>query len=156
MHWAKYLYSTLFGPADEGNLLSDLKQTLQPTAAHSSNSNSAQSAVEFARNIFQKLFCDEIHKQLEVKERWAQRSAPKPLQLSSLLPSTSASASASVSAQTTNSSELKDSRVLSVAETAQWFVDSVQRIVCERAAQIGTLDFDKDDALAMDFVTAYV
>ena len=52
------------------------------------------------------------------------------------------------------SGELRDTRVLSVAEQAAWFLQTIDAITSQRAAAIGSMDFDKDDALAMDFVAA--
>ena len=46
----------------------------------------------------------------------------------------------------------REQRVLRVAEYAHDFVACVARILVERGAAIGTLEFDKDDDLLMDFV----
>src|SRR5689334_2288058 len=98
IHWAKYLYATLFGPKDDSGLLSDLRPDpnaylhAHPIATASAgagagagaSSNAAAAAAtatatatapsSFGWAIFDKLFRAEIEQQLTVKERWAKRT----------------------------------------------------------------------------------
>jgi ubiquitin-like 1-activating enzyme E1 B len=127
----------------------------------------------FENRIFDLYFTEEIEKQCEVKERWQKRAPPTPLRREQLLKEyeemirsnssdnksshgTSFSSSSSSSLNSSNSvgTGMKDQRVLSVCELTYTFLETVRRIVSERAQDIGEMSFDKDDDLTMDFVFA--
>jgi ubiquitin-like 1-activating enzyme E1 B len=185
--WAKYIFSTLFGPPDDSNILSDTKielagakkkkkqkpkpssdddeedgdgdangddgseadetETTMPVDAAPA-AGATESKEPFERQVFIKYFTDEIAASAAIKERWEKRKPPVPLQLDELL----ASLQNNMPVDTT--AELRDQRVLSVAENARLLLDTTRRILTERADSIGELTFDKDDRFAMDFVAA--
>jgi len=140
--WAKSIYSTLFGPPDEESLTADLKLTFAEGQEE-----------EYAERLFAAYFHDRIVKQLEQKasegRTWAPRPTPVPLQLEEALKMTNGEEK-----KAGETAALRDQRVLSIAENAQLFLTTVKRILRERKEEIGTLTFDKDDDLAMDFVAS--
>jgi hypothetical protein len=123
----------------------------------------ASAARACAMAVFELLFVSEIEKQLQVAARWKERKAPLVLRFAEL----SAQCDGSlhlfqtcsqcvlfliVMYSDSDSQRPRQQRVLSVADYASEFVDSVVNIICQRSAQIGHLQFDKDDDLLMDFV----
>lgn len=161
--WAKALYAALFGPPDEGNILSDAKVDLsegvkqaQALAALPAGGVKAVSAPQkpasysqFARSIFHKLFNEEIHKQREVKDRWKERTPPEPLELEQLL----SSLASDVSPVSAHSYRSNDQSVLSAAQDTAHFLHCIDALLCTRASDLGSLEFDKDDQDSMDFVS---
>ena len=129
--WAKHIFAVLFGPEDKENIMNDLKKDLKDDDGHVA--------------IMQKLFETDIEFSLQIKSRWETRKAPVPLKVVELLSS---------AFKEDENSVLRDQRVLSVAENAHVFANSVKRIYDERKTDIGSMVFDKDDDLAMDFVSS--
>jgi len=175
--WAKSVFQAVFGPEEEGGIMQDLKVDAQAaveqekqaadaaaTAAGVDAAAGAPLAVSaFARSLFDKLFNEEIRKQCEVKERWAKRAPPVPLDLDELLASvTSSGAGSSEGASgvslpsplTPGHFRSRDHSVLSVAENAAYLLTSLRSILLHRTGELGSLVFDKDDEDALDFVTA--
>lgn len=172
IHWAKYVYSALFGERDEDNIMQDLHMsqedvstvanqanvasttTASATAANG-NKNSThivatavatQKLSQFEHRVFARLFCDEIKKQLEAEDRWHNRKAPVPLELDHVLQQ--------ANIQWRYIAHEHDTKHLTLQHSVQWLLHTIERITSERASSIGQMVFDKDDDLAMDFVTA--
>jgi ubiquitin-like 1-activating enzyme E1 B len=164
--WAKSVFQAVFGPEEEGGIMQDLKVDVHAaveqereaaaTAAKSASATASGAAVSaFARSLFDKLFNEEIRKQCEVKERWANRTAPVPLDLDALLASLNTSSTAAFPSPLTPAYfRSRDHSVLSVAENALYLLTSLRSLLLSRTSELGTLVFDKDDEDALDFVTA--
>lgn len=132
IHWAKLLYAVLFGPHDSENVMIDMK--VQYDSAN-------ETKEEYAKRLFNQYFYSKVVKALEVKERWKKRKAPIPLELNALL-------KAFLEKGKPESEDLQ--RVPTIAESARKFIDNVVNILQDK--RVGTLEFDKDDDLAMSFV----
>ena len=149
--WSKeYLFRILFGPpVDEDDEEDEtavqarqqkLPESLLQEAKH-------EESVSFGRLQFHKAFTENIYRLLQLEALWEDRK--KPLQLSFV----ELEAKTDKVEQGAEASLLQDQRKLTLAETAKLFVDACNQLQ-ERKLQVGSLDFDKDDDDALNFVTA--
>lgn len=99
---------------------------------------------EAAQKIFDKVYDVDIRRLLTMDDMWERRRRPEPLTLGAARADHEAPAQTEV---------LKDRQSLSLADTAQLFLDSAQALAA-RAKTSAPLAFDKDDADALAFVTA--
>jgi len=122
-------------------------------------------AKEYAHRIFKKVFSYNIKKLAELDTAvWKLRKRPTPLDLNALLEEFKAeqqggdgkqqakrvkSESASKCLALTD-----DHTTWTPAQSAAVFIHSIVKMLEERADEVGTLSFDKDDDLAVDFLTA--
>lgn len=109
---------------------------------------------EFPRKVFEKVFSEDIERLLSMKEMWAHRRAPEPLEWDKI--SQEALGVGPDIAQ-------RDQAVWTVAENFAVFTDSVRRLsnrLEELKANADTgnappvLSFDKDDVDTLDFVAS--
>jgi len=135
--WAKMLYSLIFGPEDKDSMMVDERAATVLS----------DDPEESAHRLFSKFFDADIRASAAIKERWLNRAPPTPISLESVL-------AAQTSEVTAESQAARDVRVLSVEENGVVFLNTIRRIMDERADDVGELEFDKDDRLAMDFVSA--
>ena len=174
--WAKSIYAALFGEEDEGNIMSDARMDLgeavekersaaaaDAAAATAGQPLSASRFSSFAREVFTKLFQTEIQKQCEIKERWKDRKPPVPLDLETLIASLNGPRSSTdtvappaplPSPLTSAFFRSRDHSVFTTAENALFLLVTLRALLLERTSELGRLSFDKDDDLAMDFVSA--
>ncbi|KAF9172262.1 E1 ubiquitin-activating protein uba2 [Mortierella sp. AD011] len=168
--WAKsYLFGLLFGNAedDDDEVLSKENsddETAKELAALAAESQALKEILAsasdegFAERVFDKVFHSDIQRLRSMEDMWKTRKAPTPLKYSELinqaddLPTTM-----DVTAQ--ESITLKDQRVWTLRETAEVFSDSLEKLTTRlkdmRASDPeATVQFDKDDAETLDFVTA--
>ncbi|XP_072519273.1 SUMO-activating enzyme subunit 2 [Salminus brasiliensis] len=165
--WAKYLFNQLFGEEDADQEVSP--DTADPEAAWNPEETAARatasdqdgdikrvSTKDWARStgydpvkLFNKLFKDDIMYLLTMDKLWKKRKAPVPLDWSEM--------QQLVNPQDEGSGTgLKDQHVLSVGGYSQLFQHSVETLRAQLAdkGDGAELVWDKDDAPAMDFVTA--
>eukprot|EP00741_Cyanophora_paradoxa_P006867 tig00001056_g6642.t1 len=138
--FAKHIFNTVFGKVDPENPLKDLA-----TAR-----DSAESPAAFARKVFKTVFHDEIVRLLSMGELWKERRAPVPMDIEALL----AAPAEEAAKEGGPAPALKQQRVWGVAESARHFLRAAEGILAGRPGEVGALEFDKDDAAAMEFVTA--
>lgn len=129
--WSSSTYNALFGETDADNIMSDMKMDIKE--------EDYANPQAYAERVFDKYFRDIIEKQLEAKERWEDRKPPTPVTLSSL---------------ELGVEDAGNRAVPSLAQSAKSFVDCVKATLNQRRELIGTLSFDKDDDLSMEFVAA--
>ncbi|KAF5837889.1 hypothetical protein DUNSADRAFT_3722 [Dunaliella salina] len=117
--------------------------------------------LDYAVRIFQRAFTQDIERLAAVQTVWTKRAPPKPLYLSQLLPEGPAAALQPVGqAQATPTSVCKclglsnPNEKWSPRDAARVFLASVCAYFEKRPAEVGSLTFDKDDDLAVEFVTA--
>lgn len=164
--WAKYLFNQLFGEEDADQEVSP--DTADPEAAWNPEDTAARatasekdgdikrvSTKEWARStgydsvkLFHKLFKDDIRYLLTMDKLWKKRKAPTPLDWHQLRNSGPKDESVG--------SGLKDQQILSVWGLCKMFQHSVEtlRTMLQEKGEGAELVWDKDDAPAMDFVTA--
>ncbi|TMW63101.1 hypothetical protein Poli38472_002042 [Pythium oligandrum] len=157
--WAKECYKLLFGKMEDSMLWEDPTGEEKSAFMHlvtrpDDMAFDAESLDKYARGVFRGLFEYEIEKKLEMKVYKTATKVPKPVALDELLKSFSDLAingDSYGSTQTWN-----DRTVWSVAECAKRFIDCVTKMLHseQSRAHLGRYEFDKDDATAMEFVTA--
>eukprot|EP00884_Botryococcus_braunii_P012849 jgi/Botrbrau1/21565/Bobra.174_2s0063.1 len=115
-----------------------------------------EGAVDYASRIFRRVFQEDIENVLKMEDLWKIRRPPTPLQLEAIAipprPSTSngsVAGSASVAVGLSNPQE-----IWTVEENTQVFLESIRQYIEDRPDEVGAAVFDKDDPLAVDFVTA--
>lgn len=152
--WAKdLLFPLLFGPSSGEN-------DLDPSGAL--NRGAEESAVDFVGKVFNYVFEAKIREVLETAEKdvWEGKTPPKPISLESLKPDINA---AGVKNGTQNSSSgsacaalglTNQNKVWTAEQSAAVFIEAARQILENRSTEVGSLTFDKDDDLAVEFVSA--
>jgi ubiquitin-like 1-activating enzyme E1 B len=126
--WAKLLFERLFGKEDDNNAITSFEGMMQHDK-------------DFERVIFAKVFDTDIVELTKMKEKsvWAQNKAPQ----SCLIP------------HTLNMQHLLDDHVVwSYDENVIAFLQSCVILKTRRQDAMDVLTFDKDDEIALTFVTA--
>lgn len=165
--WAKFLFSQLFGKADDENDVTPDTNDPESAANAGGDSDPAAAAVADgaaaaaaapkrktvrmyaeetgynAKKLFTKLFHDDVMTLLSMEKLWETRKKPRPLDADNLPDTTGASHDANA---------LDEQREWTMKECRAKFEASVT-VLCERVKS-GDLEWDKDDQEAMDFVTA--
>ncbi|KAI9997203.1 hypothetical protein PInf_000639 [Phytophthora infestans] len=163
--WAKECYKLLFGKTEDSMLWED--PTNEDKSAFMDlcmrdpdmNLDDVTKLQEYACGVFRGLFDFEIKKRLEMKTYKAAAKRPQPLVLEEIIGSDIVKAinlnDEAVMKQTDNGKVWNDRDVWSVSECVTRFVSCIFRILSneQSRANLGSYEFDKDDATAMEFVT---
>lgn len=173
--WAKHLWSLIFGEEDPGNVLADLdgggteadakenaEKNEEGNCAEGKNNGvvAAPSASlkagkakrvryepgepvdSFARRVATRVYVDDINEQRAMEALWQKDGRVPPTVFE-------CEGSADLS-----SLDLIERRVWSREESGAVFLSVLRRVASNRAEEIGTLSFDKDDPDALAFVVA--
>ena len=169
--WAKHLFSQLYGEHDADNDVSpdindpELQDSGNGVSSSSQNGDANSSRIGSIREwaashhydpekIFDKLFNVDIKYLLSMDKLWESRRKPMPLLLADILNDKVHEACGSNSRTVhQNGSDLKDQRLWSLRECYEIFVESLS-LLKNRLSNDPFLVWDKDDAAALDFVTA--
>ncbi|GAB2225124.1 hypothetical protein Droror1_Dr00005912 [Drosera rotundifolia] len=166
--WAKeLLFAKLFGDKNQDN-------DLNVRSADGASSSSSEDAVDvferrnnedieqYGRRIYDHVFGYNIEKALSNEETWKNRTRPKPIYSKDILPEIRENGNSdkvasddpsSVSAM--SSLGFKNPQdVWSLADNSKIFIEALKLFFLKREKEIGGLSFDKDDQLAVEFVTA--
>lgn len=132
--WAKYVFEALFGPDDSGshNVMSDLKLS----------AFNRKDPFQSAKSLFQKLFETDIEEARSISDRWKHRDPPRIIYFVENFK------------LETLKQGIGSQAVGSISEMVSLFISSFQKIASERKEYFGSLKFDKDDNLILDFVVA--
>ncbi|KAG2777172.1 SUMO-activating enzyme subunit 2 [Phytophthora cactorum] len=164
--WAKECYKLLFGNMKDSMLWEDPTNEDKSafmdlcTRVPDLNFDDVTKLQEYSCGVFRGLFDYEIRKRLEMKTYMAAAKCPQPLVLEEIVGSNIVQAinlnDAAVKKQTDNGKVWNDRDVWSVSECVTRFVSCIVRILSseQSRANLGSYEFDKDDATAMEFVTA--
>jgi ubiquitin-like 1-activating enzyme E1 B len=164
--WAKECYKLLFGKTEDSMLWEapndEDKSAFMDlvTRAPDMTFDDAAMLQEYACGVFRGLFDLEIKKRLEMKTYKAATKRPQPLVLEEIVGSNIVQAinlnDATEKKQADGGKVWNDRDVWSVSECVTRFVSCIVRILSSEQARanLGTYEFDKDDATAMEFVTA--
>ncbi|KAK3086737.1 hypothetical protein FSP39_022679 [Pinctada imbricata] len=162
--WAKHLFNQLFGEEDPDQDVSP--DTEDPELAGEAGQSALESEAKKdgvggierkstrswamenkydPQKIFNKLFRDDIKYLLSMENLWKKRRPPEPLDWNKLPQSD----------KVDDSNTMRDQRLWSIQECADIFGDCLAGLQTELAKQGegGMLVWDKDEDLAMDFVT---
>ncbi|KAK2722769.1 SUMO-activating enzyme subunit 2-like [Artemia franciscana] len=161
--WAKHLFNQLFGEEDADDDVSP--DTEDPELASEAGAEALKkdelkrtSTRKWAKEseynpekLFKKLFSEDIKYLLSMEKLWSadtNRKPPTPLDWNQL-PSDDAN-----DAKSNTPSDFKDQRVWSVLECREVFSNSLKKLRDAAESKTEALVWDKDDTIAMDFVTA--
>ena len=163
--WAKsYLLSELFGEAED--VAAELDSTedsenaqeiakLKEEAEALQNIRAAMGSDTFAKQVFDKVFKDDIDRLAKMEDMWKERSAPQPLDFEKLTAETEG---------IDPSIALDDQNTWTTAQNFVVFRDSLSRlakrladdkaVALQSSQPLPMITFDKDDDDTLDFVTA--
>jgi len=158
--WAKELFKLLFGNAAESDLvdlaestenkgetvIDESKSAVMKAVKRFDHAPSEEELAAYCRRIFDAVFNEEIRIKLEMRNGYkTAKFRPTPLDYD-VISKDASSGSGSVSEGSR--------RLWSLQECVRAFEDTVKEIWKTRREDIGSLTFDKDDVVAMKFVTA--
>ncbi|KAI9920749.1 hypothetical protein PsorP6_002214 [Peronosclerospora sorghi] len=164
--WAKECYKLLFGKLEDSMLWEDptnednsayMNLVIRPADMKFHDLVVLQ---EYSCNVFRGLFEFEIKKRLEMKSYKTATKRPQTLVLEEIVGSNTVQAiqinDAAAKIQTNEGKVWSDRDVWSVSECVTRFVSCIVRILGSEQARVnlGSYEFDKDDATAMEFITA--
>nr|GMC85377.1 SUMO-activating enzyme subunit 2 [Ipomoea batatas] len=167
--WAKdLLFAKLFGDKNQAN---DLNVRSNDASSSSENvedvfeRREGEDIEQYGKRIYDHVFGYNIEVALSNEETWKNRNKPRPIRIKDVLSSeeteqngngdrnSKTSDPSSVSAMTLLG--LKNPQELwSLKENTLVFLEALKLFFSERPKDVGNLSFDKDDQLAVEFVTA--
>ncbi|XP_022747300.1 SUMO-activating enzyme subunit 2-like [Durio zibethinus] len=164
--WAKdLLFAKLFGDKNQENDLNVRSSDAANSSEHSEDAfecRQDEDIEQYGRRIYDHVFGHNIEVALSNEETWKNRNKPKPIYSNDVLPKKLTNengnmekgcATDDVSAM--SSLGLKNPQdVWSLAENSRVFLEALRLFFLKREKEIGNLSFDKDDQLAVEFVTA--
>ncbi|CAL8466635.1 g6171 [Coccomyxa elongata] len=178
--WAKeLLFARLFGRPDQVTDLDEGENKEEGEEAREEGPSAflrqdGESVEAYAARIFKRVFTDDIENVLTMEDLWENRDPPSPLKLDEILApsatgvgdSAASNGNAATIARSNGSAHaagdsackalgLTDAhRVWNLRENAQVFLESIRQFLEGRPGEVGEAVFDKEDDLAVEFVTA--
>ncbi|XP_042517843.1 SUMO-activating enzyme subunit 2-like [Macadamia integrifolia] len=167
--WAKdLLFAKLFG---DKNLENDLYVRSNDASSSSENvedvfeRREGEDHEKYGRRIYDHVFGHNIEAALAKEETWKTRNRPKPIYSRDVLPDKLVQQNGNLNKNSTVDDPLSVSAmtslglrnpqdVWSLVENTKIFLESLKLFLGKREKEIGSLIFDKDDQLAVEFVTA--
>lgn len=154
--WAKsYLLPELFGTSEEES--SDITLTegdnaeevakLKEEAEALKKIRSMMGKSEFATEVFNKVFHDDIQRLRSMEEMWQNRKPPEPLMFEALTED-------SPIVKQGQALAVQDQRVWSLLENISVFCYSIETLSNRAQAGENVIEFDKDDKDTLDFVAS--
>ncbi|XP_002992493.2 SUMO-activating enzyme subunit 2 [Selaginella moellendorffii] len=119
----------------------------------------AETISDFCARVFDQIFGHNIEVALKNEDQWKNRRRPTPLFLSGVLPEGIETCKAHRFSESILSvmpllGFKNPQEVLSLQDNARLFISAMRAILETRTKEIGSLTFDKDDQLAMEFVSS--
>lgn len=163
--WAKeLLFNRLFGKQDDVSDLDEQRQEGDAASTEQSKDSTfflrrnEESIPAYVERIFERVFSTDISKVAEMDELWKTREAPKVLSFPKVLQSGVPIVRDQNVKGTLSACKLleigSDHSIWSPQECAQVFATCIQIFLECRTSELGEAVFDKDDRLAVEFVTA--
>ncbi|KAL2326433.1 hypothetical protein Fmac_025491 [Flemingia macrophylla] len=167
--WAKdLLFAKLFGDKNQDN---DLNVRSSDAAASSENVEDVferrkdEDIDQYRRKIFDHVFGYNIELALSNEETWKNRNRPKPIYSKDVLSDELTQQNGNLEKNYASDDELSVSAMVSLGmknpqdiwslrENSKIFIEALKLFFMKREKEIGHLSFDKDDQLAVEFVTA--
>ncbi|XVF45338.1 hypothetical protein PTKIN_Ptkin02bG0198000 [Pterospermum kingtungense] len=164
--WAKdLLFAKLFGDKNQDNDLNVRSIDAANSSDHSEDlfeCRKDEDIEQYGRRIYDHVFGHNIEVALSNEETWKNRNKPRPIYSKDVLPEkltkengnmekgcTADDASAMASLGLKNPQDL-----WSLKENSRVLLEALRLFFLKREKEIGNLTFDKDDQLAVEFVTA--
>ncbi|KAJ0977559.1 hypothetical protein J5N97_013033 [Dioscorea zingiberensis] len=165
--WAKdLLFAKLFGDKNQDNDLNVHSGDADNASRHMEDvfDRSVDEDLEkYGQKIYDHVFGYNIEIALTNEETWRNRRKPTPIYIKDVLPDNLSGQNGNLENCTTEESAVsamsslgfKNSQdVWSLAESSKIFLEALRLFFEKRHKDIGNLTFDKDDQLAVEFVTA--
>ncbi|KAK4742293.1 hypothetical protein SAY87_000294 [Trapa incisa] len=167
--WAKeLLFAKLFGDKTQDN---DLNVHSSDTSSSSENLEDVferkkdEDIEDYGRRIFDHVFGYNIEMALSNEDTWKNRDRPRPIYSKDTLPGKSIKHNGNISkngstddtpslSAMTSLGMRSPQDVWSLMENSKVFIEALKLFFTRREKDIGSLTFDKDDQLAVEFVTA--
>ncbi|XP_074275418.1 SUMO-activating enzyme subunit 2-like [Silene latifolia] len=171
--WAKdLLFAKLFGDKNQDN---DLNVRSNDGASSSANADDVferrndEDIICYSRRIYDHVFGYNIEMALSNEETWKNRTRPKPIYAQDVLSDNHKNGNLDTSGNPDNGSTDSDSasvsamavlglknpqELWSLEENSKVFFEALKLFLVKRVKEVGSLIFDKDDQLAVEFVTA--
>ncbi|KAG8099528.1 hypothetical protein GUJ93_ZPchr0013g37446 [Zizania palustris] len=162
--WAKdLLFAKLFGDKNQDNDLNTHSSENGTSKSNVFERNTDEDLYQYARRIYDHVFGYNIEAALENEETWKNRRRPNPLYISDALNEEDSRQNGS-SHDCSNKQEEPSAMVSlglrnpqeiwNLANNSRVFLEALKLFFEKREKEIGNLIFDKDDQLAVEFVTA--
>ncbi|KAI4165538.1 MAG: hypothetical protein LQ342_000950 [Letrouitia transgressa] len=161
--WAKsYLFNEIFGTSEDEVADLDYSQDSENAAEIENLRQEAQAlskirqsieSHDFPRQVFEKVFKDDINRLLSMEDMWKTRKPPNALNFEAV------SRTSAVGREAGGSVAQRDQATWSLAENFAVFCDSLRRLSSriqhiQASGSLPVLSFDKDDDDILDFVAA--
>ncbi|KAJ6794199.1 SUMO-activating enzyme subunit 2 [Iris pallida] len=165
--WAKdLLFAKLFGDRNQGNDLNVRSVDGADSSKHTEDvfeRSLEEDPEKYGRKIYDHVFGYNTEVALANEETWKNRRRPKPIYARNVLPDKIVLRNGNVKNGRTEESAISAMSSLdlsnpqdiwSLVENTKVFLEAVRLFIEKRLQDIGNLTFDKDDQLAVEFVTA--
>ncbi|RWR82429.1 SUMO-activating enzyme subunit 2 isoform X1 [Cinnamomum micranthum f. kanehirae] len=166
--WAKdLLFAKLFGDKNQEN---DLNVRSGDAASSSEHTEDVferrlnEDPEQYGQRIYDHVFGYNIDAALANEETWRNRNRPKPIYIKDVMPDKPQQQNGNLDDNSVNGNStvsampslgLKNPQnIWSLLENTRVFLESLKLFLVKREKEIGNLTFDKDDQLAVEFVTA--
>nr|AAN03851.1 SUMO activating enzyme 2 [Arabidopsis thaliana] len=167
--WAKdLLFAKLFGDKNQDN---DLNVRSNNSASSSKETEDVfersedEDIEQYGRKIYDHVFGSNIEAALSNEETWKNRRRPRPIYSKDVLPESLTQQNGSTQNCSVTDGDLMVSAMPSLGlknpqelwgltQNSLVFIEALKLFFAKRKKEIGHLTFDKDDQLAVDFVTA--
>lgn len=161
--WAKsYLFNEIFGTSEDEVADLDYSQDSENAAEIENLRQEAQAlskirqsieSHDFPRQVFEKVFKDDVNRLLSMEDMWRTRKPPNALDFEAV------SKTSAAGGETGESVAQRDQAIWSLAENFAVFCDSLRRLSLriqniQASGGPPVLSFDKDDDDTLDFVAA--
>ncbi|XP_006657898.2 SUMO-activating enzyme subunit 2 [Oryza brachyantha] len=162
--WAKdLLFAKLFGDKNQDNDLNVRSNESGTSKSDVFERNADEDLEQYARRIYDHVFGYNIEVALENEETWKNRRRPNPIYIHGTLPEEAIWQNGS--SRDCNNQQQEPSAMVSLglrnpqeiwnlADNSRVFLEALRLFFEKREKEIGNLIFDKDDQLAVEFVTA--
>ncbi|EEC82353.1 SUMO-activating enzyme subunit 2 isoform X2 [Oryza sativa Japonica Group] len=161
--WAKeLLFAKMFGDKNQDNDLNVRSNESGTSKSDVFERNADEDLDQYARRIYDHVFGYNIEVALENEETWKNRRRPNPIYIRDTLPEEAIRQNGS-SRDINNEQEEPSAMVSlglrnpqeiwSLADNSRVFLEALKLFFEKREKEIGNLVFDKDDQLAVEFVT---
>lgn len=167
--WAKdLLFAKLFGDKNQENDLNVRSNDAASSSEHADDvfeRRKDEDIEQYGRRIYDHVFGYNIEVALSNEETWKNRNRPKPIYSRDVLPDKLTQQNGNLdkisavddpsSVSSMASLGLKNPQdIWSIVENSRIFFEALKLFFMKREKEVGNLCFDKDDQLAVEFVTA--
>ncbi|KAL4013263.1 SUMO-activating enzyme subunit 2 [Cucumis melo var. makuwa] len=167
--WAKdLLFTKLFGDKNQENDLNVRSSDPASSSDHAEDIfqlNKDETIEHYGRRVFDHVFGYNIEVALSNEDTWKNRNKPRPIYSRDILPEepTKQNGNADKNCATDDQSLISamtslgiknPQEIWSLMENSRIFIEAIKLFFTKREKDVGNLAFDKDDQLAVEFVTA--